>query len=188
MLKSNETSTIWSFKFKDDLEKSNLLSKFEKCITCGKCVGDCPASTVSNTYNIRKLIRDMLYGRSDLLLSSEEIWECFLCYTCEVLCPVGLKIPNLIHLLREKALEAGYGYDLIQEIKPMGEYFLNTGTVFKNPTIKMVREKLGITKERIITKQALKDLNQICELTGFKDTIKKIDEKVKSVKARNSNY
>ncbi len=188
MSKSNEISSDWSSKLKNVLEESNLLSKFEKCITCGKCVGDCPASTVSSTYNVRKLIRDMLYGRSDLLLSSEEIWECFLCYTCEVLCPAGLKIPNLIHLLREKALEEGYGYDLIQDIKPMGEYFLKTGTVFENVTIKKVREKLGIPKKRIITEQALKKLNQICESTGFINTIKNIDKKVKSTKARKTNY
>lgn len=188
MSKSKETSDQWSWKFEDILKKSNLLSNFEKCLTCGKCVGDCPASTVSETYNVRKLIRDMLYGRTDLLLSSEEIWQCFLCYTCEVLCPVGLKIPNLIHLLREKALEEGYGFDLIQEIKPMGEYFLKTGTVFRNAPIKRIREKLGLTKERNITEKMIEDINKICELTGFTETIKKIEEGKKSEKTRKINY
>lgn len=188
MQTNKETSDSWSWNFKDILTKSNLLSKFEKCITCGKCVGDCPASTVSNTFNVRKLIRDMLYGRSDLLLSSEEIWQCFLCYTCEVLCPVQLKIPNLIHLLREKALEENYGYDLIKEIKPMGEHFLKTGTAFKSITIKKTREKIGMPKERIISKESIKYINILCEITGFTETIKKIEENQDSIKKRNINY
>ena len=188
MSKSKETSEQWSWEFESELKKSNLLSKFEKCLTCGKCVGYCPASTVSETYNIRKLIRDMLFGRADLLLSSEEIWQCFLCYTCEVLCPVELKIPNLIHLLREKALETGYGYDLIQDIKPMGEHFLKTGIVFKNVRIGNTREKLGLSKERKITEKIIDENNTLCKLTGFTKTIQQIDQKSGSEKARKINY
>ena len=52
-----KTDEEWNYDFLEELsddveENRNLL----QCISCGKCVGECPASKISN-FNIRKIIQ-----------------------------------------------------------------------------------------------------------------------------------
>ena len=67
----------WNWNFYEELvddvdENKNII----QCISCGKCVGDCPASKVSN-FNIRKIIGKVLRGDKSVLKDSD-IWYCFL--------------------------------------------------------------------------------------------------------------
>ena len=53
----------------------DLLGDYLKCFSCGRCVGDCPASQHSS-FNIRVIIQDMIADYEGLL-KGDMIWKCF---------------------------------------------------------------------------------------------------------------
>jgi len=80
------TELDWNWEFYEELvedvdENRNII----QCIACGKCVGDCPASKVSN-FNSRKIIKKVLRG-DKCVLKDSDIWHCYLCERCKRVCP-----------------------------------------------------------------------------------------------------
>ncbi|NHI92537.1 MAG: hypothetical protein EAX96_08535 [Candidatus Lokiarchaeota archaeon] len=170
-----EYSSKWTWQFEDELIKNLDVEKPERCLQCGKCVGDCPAAFASPTYNPRRILMDIFFGHSNILLKSEEIWDCFLCYNCMSICPESIEIPNIIQELRKAALEKSYGYDLICNLEDIALNFINTGSIFFNKSLKDKRKKLGLTEERIINSEMVEKLKLICNITGFSNTVQKLN-------------
>ena len=175
MKELKEDSSVWTWNFEDNLLKDLDIDKPERCLQCGKCVGDCPGAFASPSYNPRKILMDLFYGNSNLLLKSEEIWDCFLCYNCVTICPETIEIPNIIQELRKAALQKNYGYDLICNLREIAVNFIKTGSIFFNKALRDKRKKLGLSEERIIKPEMVKKLEKISELTGFTDTVQKMD-------------
>ena len=72
-----ESDEEWIYQFLEELledveENQNIM----QCIGCGKCVGECPASKISD-FNIRRIIRKILRGDKSVLKDSD-IWYCYL--------------------------------------------------------------------------------------------------------------
>lgn len=183
MKELKEHSSDWTWNFEDELIKNLDIDRPERCLQCGKCVGDCPGAFASPSYNPRKILMDVFYGHSNLLLKSQEIWDCFLCYNCVAICPETIEIPNIIQQLRKTALEKNYGYDLICNLKDIAFNFINTGSIFFNKALKDKRNKLGLPEERIINPEVVKKLKTLSDITGFSNTVQKMEcEKRKHVK------
>ena len=77
MVDDIESDDNWNDDFLAELiadveENRNIV----QCISCGKCVGECPASRISN-FNIRKIIQKVLRGDKSVL-KEDDIWFCFL--------------------------------------------------------------------------------------------------------------
>ncbi|MFX1314314.1 MAG: 4Fe-4S dicluster domain-containing protein [Promethearchaeota archaeon] len=152
----------WNWDFYEELvddveENKNII----QCISCGKCVGDCPASKVSN-FNIRKIITKVLQGDKSVLKDSD-IWYCYLCERCKRVCPKdNINIPLLIINLRNESFKKGYGprYNDLRKYVEMAERFLTTGIV--------VEESLGegLSQERV------DELNEICNFARIKYVFK----------------
>jgi len=53
------------------------------CFQCGTCTVGCPIRAIDERYNPRKIIRMALLGMRDQVLSSDFIWLCSSCYTCQ---------------------------------------------------------------------------------------------------------
>jgi len=140
----------WDF-FKtlvDDIEDNKNIIE---CISCGRCVGSCPAAKISN-FNIRKIIRKVLRGDRSVLKDSD-IWYCYLCEMCKRICPrTGINIPLLIINLRNESFKKGFGpkYNDLRKYIEMSERFLASGVV--------VEEPLG----EALTAERVKELNIIC--------------------------
>lgn len=179
-----DSSKTWTWEFEDELLRGDLIKKFEGCLQCGKCVGACPAATVSSHYNVRKIIRDMMYGKMDDLMKSVEIWECFLCNNCEVLCPQDEKIPNLIQVLRHEALSRGYGHDLIINLHPLTESLLETGSIFRNKKISSLRERLGLEPIRPISSKTVQAIQKLCDESSFAKLANELEPLAKKSKKR----
>ncbi len=149
---NTESDEFWNYDFLSELvddvdENKNLKS----CLNCGKCVGDCPASKVSN-FNIRKIIQKILRGDKSVLKDSD-IWYCFLCERCKRICPRdGINVPLLILNLRNEAFKKGYGprYNDLRKYVEMAEKFLTNGTVLDNPL------------DGSLPKERIDELNEIC--------------------------
>ncbi len=148
----------WNWDFYKELcndveENKNII----QCISCGKCVGNCPAAKLSN-FNIRKIISKILKGDRSVLKDSD-IWNCFLCEQCKRVCPKeGIDIPLLIINLRNESFKKGYGpkYNDLNKYVEMAEHFLTNGTVLEEPLGKELPER------------RVKELDKICDFARIK--------------------
>ncbi|MGB5911588.1 MAG: 4Fe-4S dicluster domain-containing protein [Promethearchaeia archaeon] len=162
----------WNWEFYEELvEDVNENKNIIQCISCGKCVGDCPAAKVSD-FNIRKIIRKVLRGDKSVLKDSD-IWYCYLCERCKRVCPrENINIPMLIINLRNESFKNGYGpkYNDLRKYVEMAERFLTTGVVLEEP----LGEKLS--------QQRIDELNEICNFARIKYVFKASKNKKKKKK------
>ena len=168
MAEHTELDWNWAF-YKELVEDVDENRNIIQCISCGKCVGDCPAAKVS-TFNSRKIIQKVLRG-DKCVLKDSDIWHCYLCERCKRVCPKeNINIPLLIINLRNESFKRGYGprYNDLRKYVEMSERFLTKGTVLEEP--------LGenLPQERI------DELNIICNFARIKYVFKASKEKPKS--------
>jgi heterodisulfide reductase subunit C2 len=90
-----------------------------RCISCGTCTAGCPVRSVSEKYNPRKIIRLVLLGRKQEVLSSEFIWLCSTCYTCQERCPQQVRITDLMTALRNIAARNGHAPEAFRKQKDL---------------------------------------------------------------------
>ena len=150
MDKYSDSDWNWDF-FNELVEDIEDNKNIIECISCGKCVGDCPAAKVSN-FNIRKIISKVLHGDKSVLKDSD-IWYCYLCEKCKRVCPrEGINIPLLIINLRNESFKKGFGpkYNDLRKYVEMSERFLTSGIVVEGP--------LG----EALPTERIKELNIIC--------------------------
>jgi len=95
-----------NFKYEIAEEPGGENIKF--CFQCGTCTGSCPVREIDEKFNPRKIIRMALLGMRDRVLSSEFVWLCSTCYSCQERCPQNIKITDLMSVLKNMAVKAGY--------------------------------------------------------------------------------
>jgi len=95
-------------KFKYEVSEQPGGENLKLCFSCGICTAGCPATEVDNEYNPRKLIRMILLGMKEEVLSSNLIWLCSLCYTCYARCPQNVKFTDIMGVLRDMAVREKY--------------------------------------------------------------------------------
>jgi heterodisulfide reductase subunit C2 len=79
----------------------------KKCFACGVCSARCPIEKIEPEYNPRKIIRMILLGMEEALLTEEFLWHCSTCYTCQESCPQGVNFTEVIFALRNMAVRKG---------------------------------------------------------------------------------
>ena len=72
------------------------------CFQCGGCSSGCPM-TQDMDYLPSKVIRMTQIGLSKVL-ESKTIWTCSTCFNCEVRCPRGIDVANVMEALRQMVL------------------------------------------------------------------------------------
>ena len=82
--------------FKHMVAKEPGGENIKKCFACGTCAAICPVLSVNDSYNPRRIIRMVLLGMKEEVLSSEFIWLCSGCYSCYERCPRDVKITSLM--------------------------------------------------------------------------------------------
>jgi len=89
----------------DFVKKVEELSgqKLLACYQCGKCSAGCPAVAEMDILP-NQVIRYAQLGLKDELLSSNSVWVCASCYTCNVRCPKGIKIAEVMEAVRQVLL------------------------------------------------------------------------------------
>jgi len=80
----------------EELSGQNLLA----CYQCGKCSAGCPAVSQMDILP-NQIIRFAQLGLKEELLASRSIWICASCMTCNVRCPKGINIAEVIEALRQ---------------------------------------------------------------------------------------
>ena len=91
------------------------------CFACGTCTAGCPVREINSDYNPRRIIRMVLLGMKDRVLSSDFVWLCSACYTCDERCPQDVKIPEVMRVLRNLAVREGNIHpSYAQQVKLIG--------------------------------------------------------------------
>lgn len=129
-----------SFKenYKDDyiIELSSLersrFAEFSKCINCGLCSSQCPV--------LQSLKKDNFLGPGSIAISLSrslpELWatkdvlyNCLNCAACNVVCPQGVPIDEIVSFVRGKIFQEGINFlpdayqEIISNIKEVGNIY-----------------------------------------------------------------
>ncbi len=88
------------------------------CYSCGTCTAGCPVTEADERYSPRKIIRQILLGQREAVLSDDLIWYCETCYACSAYCPQNVKFGDVMRALREMAVAEGhYSPAFLQRIR-----------------------------------------------------------------------
>jgi heterodisulfide reductase subunit C2 len=77
--------------------------KLLACYQCGKCSAGCPAVAEMDILP-NQVIRYAQLGLKEELLEAKSVWVCASCYTCNVRCPKGIKIAEVMEAVRQVLL------------------------------------------------------------------------------------
>jgi heterodisulfide reductase subunit C len=109
-MSSNRSALLLDFKAENRVfrEKVKELSgeNIDLCFQCGACSSGCPM-TQEMDYLPSKVIRMTQLGLEEAL-DSKTIWVCTTCFNCEVRCPRGIDIANVMEALRTMVLRKKY--------------------------------------------------------------------------------
>ncbi len=95
-------------KFKYEVAGQPGGENLKYCFACGMCTASCPVSEIDENYNPRKIIRMILLGMRQEVLSSDLPWLCLQCYACYAHCPQDVKFTDIMGVLRNMAIKEGY--------------------------------------------------------------------------------
>ena len=78
------------------------------CIQCGKCTGGCPISSICKTFNVRRMLGEVLDTEGEEVAQHKEyLWNCSTCGTCTSRCPKGVDPMDMVLTLRSVLVEDG---------------------------------------------------------------------------------
>lgn len=192
-----------------DLKASDDLGLL-RCVQCGMCTSMCPGARHSD-YNPRDMIERIL-EEDESILEDDSIWNCFYCYTCHSICPVGNSACEINQVLRQIIIEKDDAGDKILNFTEYGDNFMATGlgTVphcffndLKNDygdewvdlkvNLDKIRSELGLDKLNL-PKESSDEIEKILVNCGFSKRLEKIKKTVenieneKNIKKKNSDY
>ena len=161
-----------------------------KCVQCGMCTSTCPAARHSN-YNPRDIIERVLDGDVSIL-EDDLIWNCFYCYTCHSVCPVGNSVCEVNQILKQIAISNEIGYDKLYEYMGFADSYFTAaiGAIpeiffddidrdvpgwrdFRN-NLGEIRDELELDPPLMPPKEVIDEVSKILTITGFKAKIEKI--------------
>ncbi|MHB1355818.1 MAG: 4Fe-4S dicluster domain-containing protein [Anaerolineae bacterium] len=94
--------------FKYDVAAQPGGEQIKVCYSCGTCTAGCPVTEVDARYSPRRIIRQVLLGQREAVLSDPLLWYCETCYACSAYCPQDVKFGDVMRALREMAVAEGY--------------------------------------------------------------------------------
>jgi len=110
-------------KFKYDVANEPGGENITLCFSCGLCTASCPVSEIDPAYNPRKIIHMILMGMREEVLSSDLIWLCTQCYTCQAHCPQEVNFSDVMKALRSMAVREGYVHpSFIEQIREIDNF------------------------------------------------------------------
>ena len=190
---SQQKITDTPIDFAEDIIKDVKNSKDEgvlKCVQCGMCTSTCPAARHSD-YNPRDIMERVL-GGDMTILEDDCIWNCFYCYTCHSVCPVGNSVCEVNQILKQFAIENGIAWDKLYEYLGFADSYFNAaiGAIPEiffadidrdvpgwwdfRQNLTEIREELELDPPLMPAQDVIDEVSLILTITGFKDKIERI--------------
>jgi Fe-S oxidoreductase len=85
-------------------ERTGLASP---CYQCALCSGVCPKARVKPGFLPRRLVYQTAAGRFSRLLEGSDPWDCLTCGLCTQICPMGVKLLDLVREARGEICREG---------------------------------------------------------------------------------
>ena len=95
-------------KFKYEVAEHPGGENIKVCFSCGLCTASCPVADIAAEFNPRKIIHMVLLGMRKEVLSSDIIWFCIQCYSCQAHCPQNVDFSDVMKVLRDMAIRERY--------------------------------------------------------------------------------
>ena len=180
-----------AYKILKDIKASPDLGLL-RCVQCGMCASSCPAARHSE-YDPRVVIKRVL-DDDKTLLEDTYIWNCFYCYNCHSVCPVGNSVCEVNQILRQMAIDKDTGKKEIESFMSFADSFLDTGLgVIPKEHHKQLSKDYGPHWDRLqqqledvrktlnlesmfLLPEAEKEVDKTLEAIGFKNRVKKIKD------------
>jgi len=142
-----------------------------RCYQCGTCVSSCPVARITDKFNPREIIKLSLLEEMDEVLSSDSIWLCCSCYSCQERCPQKVEIADVIYAIRNMAFEKGYIPNIYSEF---ASAILQDGRIVKiSKFVEQKRSSIGLPP---LTPTGVDALRKILSATGFDKLQRKEEE------------
>lgn len=93
--------------FKEELAREPGCQHLYRCFACGVCTATCPVAEIEPEFSPSRIIRQILYGMKEGLLTSPALWHCARCARCSFSCPQDVRFLDIIQGLRHLAVREG---------------------------------------------------------------------------------
>ena len=92
--------------FRDEIKSMPNGDELNACFACTTCTAACPIANVWK-YKPHQLIRMIILGMREEVLSSDEIWLCLTCFQCQERCPQKVRVTDIFFDCKNLAAEEG---------------------------------------------------------------------------------
>ena len=157
-------------KFKHEVAAQPGGEHIMRCFQCGSCSTCCTVREVTDKYNPRKIIRMILLGMRDKVLSSDFIWLCSICHNCVEHCPQDVRFSEVMDAVGNIATREGY-------VHP--SYATRAELIGRQGVLYEVTERENQRRQELgLPPRATKfdDVGQIFDLTGLLELVRKDKE------------
>jgi heterodisulfide reductase subunit C len=86
-----------------DLGLSDQVEAFEHCVQCTICTNTCPVvvhDLNQNDFGPHQVMNLLRLGKKQMAQGSRMVWNCLTCYSCQELCPQGIRVTDILLELR----------------------------------------------------------------------------------------
>lgn len=157
--------------FRDEIVKAAGGERIMRCFSCGDCTASCPVRGIDEKFNPRRIIRMALLGMKKRLFESDFIWLCTTCNSCQERCPQGVKVYEVMNVLKNLAVKEGYIHPTFGK---QAELVGTSGRLYEIDDFdNRKRQKLGLPP----VGKVFEDVKQLFELTGI-DKIWRSEEEI----------
>ncbi|MBN2229844.1 MAG: 4Fe-4S dicluster domain-containing protein [Candidatus Thorarchaeota archaeon] len=129
-------------KFREELKSMPNGEELSACFACSTCTAACPIANMW-TYKPHQLIRMILLGMKEEVLSSNEIWLCLTCYQCQERCPQKVRVTDIFFDCKNLAAEQGR---VPPKVIALAKELLTKGQLY-TVTADWEREDMGLEPE-----------------------------------------
>lgn len=153
-------------RFKFEISEVPGGESIRYCFQCGKCTATCPVRRIEGSYKPTQIIQATLLGLRDVVLSSDIIWLCAVCYSCTERCPQGVRPTDVIRAIRNLAVREGRIHPFF---RLQGRAIVNLGRIFEDEDfVNEMRADMGLPPLPPVNRD---EISHVLERTGVKNLL-----------------